>query len=63
MMVQLAKASGAGKVALVGIFDYPLHVGEEVGADYVINTLDESSRYYTADIEGKNQGTDRGKNG
>jgi len=50
MMVQLIKAAGAGKVALVGRRDFPLNIGKEVGADYVINTRDANSPYYTDNI-------------
>ena len=50
MMVQLAKARGAGRVLLVGIFDYPLEVGRQVGADFIVNTADKKSPYYVADL-------------
>ena len=50
MMVQLAKAAGAGKVALVGRRDYPLGVGKEVGADYVINIKETDSPDYAKDV-------------
>lgn len=50
MMVQLAKAAGAGKVVLIGRRDYPLNVGKESGADYVINSSDVNSPYYAADL-------------
>ncbi|MDD4080937.1 MAG: alcohol dehydrogenase catalytic domain-containing protein [Eubacteriales bacterium] len=50
MMVQLAKASGAGRVALVGRRDYPLEVGKKVGADVLINTSDTQSKYYAGDV-------------
>lgn len=53
MMVQLIKASGAGKVAIVGTRDYPLNVALESGADYAINVKDSSSKYYTNDINSK----------
>jgi len=53
LMVQLIKAKGAGKVALVGIFDYPLELGGELGADYIINTLDKNSCYYAKDLKEK----------
>lgn len=52
-MTQLIKAKGAGKVALVGIFDFPLELGKELGADYVINTLDKNSSYYAKDLKEK----------
>ena len=48
-MVQLLKNEGA-RVALVGTRDYRLGVGKEIGADYVWNTSDESSPYYTANL-------------
>ena len=50
MMVQLAKANGAGRVALVGRRDHPLNAGKAVGADFVFNTKDEQSPCYTPDI-------------
>lgn len=50
MMVQLAKAAGAGRVLLVGRRDYPLEVGKQVGADFVVNIKDVDSPYYAADI-------------
>jgi L-iditol 2-dehydrogenase len=51
LMVQLVKARGAGKVALVGIFDFPLELGKELGADYIINTLNKNSHYYVGDLK------------
>lgn len=53
MMVQLIKAKGAGRVALVGIFDYGLKRGKELGADYIINTMKEDSPYYANDLKKK----------
>lgn len=53
MMVCMAKARGAGKVALVGTRDYPLSVGKECGADYLINIKDTKSSYYTDDVKAK----------
>jgi L-iditol 2-dehydrogenase len=50
MMAQLIKASGAGKVAVVGTRDYPLGVALELGADYAINVKDTASRYYAQDV-------------
>lgn len=50
IMVQLAKASGAGRVLLVGRRDYPLRVGLEVGATFAVNTADPASPYYAADL-------------
>jgi L-iditol 2-dehydrogenase len=50
MMVQLAKASGAGRVVLIGRRDYPLGVGKRVGADFVINTADKNSPDYAPDV-------------
>ena len=50
MMTQLIKASGAGKVALVGTRDFPLNMGKELGADYIINIRDKKSPNYTEDI-------------
>lgn len=53
MMLKLIKASGAGKIAMVGVLDYGLERAKEMGADYVINTLDKNSPYYTPDIAAK----------
>ena len=53
MMVQLAKARGAGRVVLVGIFDYPLQVGLACGADVVLNSGDKQSQYYCEDVPAK----------
>ena len=50
MMVQLAKAKGAGKVAIVGRRDFPLELAREVGADYIINNTDKNSQYYVEDL-------------
>lgn len=50
IMVQLAKASGAGRVLLVGRRDFPLEIGKKVGADFLVNTSDTASPYYTDDI-------------
>lgn len=46
MMVQYVKASGAGKVALIGTRDYRLKAGSELGADYLINAREAESKYY-----------------
>ncbi|MGI5918962.1 MAG: zinc-dependent alcohol dehydrogenase [Christensenellales bacterium] len=53
MMVAMAKARGAAKVALVGTRDYPLGIGKECGADYIINIRDKNSPNYTDDVVGK----------
>jgi threonine dehydrogenase-like Zn-dependent dehydrogenase len=50
MMVQMAKAVGAGKVALIGTRDYRLEEGSKYGADFVFNTADKKSPYYTANL-------------
>lgn len=46
MMVQMAKVYGAGKVLLVGTRDERLNVGQDVGADFVVNTRDEASPHH-----------------
>jgi threonine dehydrogenase-like Zn-dependent dehydrogenase len=51
MMVQLAKAVGAGKVAMIGTRDYRLAEAKKWGADYVFNTRDEKSPYYAKDLK------------
>jgi threonine dehydrogenase-like Zn-dependent dehydrogenase len=50
MMVQLAKASGAGRVVLIGRRDYPLGIGKKVGATFVINSADRQSPDYAPDV-------------
>ncbi len=52
LMVQLAKSAGAGKVALVGTRDFRLEIGKEMGADYIVNTRDGKSNYFTSDLKG-----------
>jgi L-iditol 2-dehydrogenase len=46
MMVQLAKAAGAGKVFAIDVRDYSLEKAKQLGATHVINTLDKKSKYY-----------------
>jgi len=53
MMVQLAKASGAGKVIAIGVRDYGIEKALSVGADYAINVRDKDSKYYTEDTAAK----------
>jgi L-iditol 2-dehydrogenase len=50
MQLQLIKAKGAGKVAMVGILDYSLEKALALGADYVFNTADKDSPYYCHDL-------------
>lgn len=50
MFVQLAKASGAGQVILIGTRDYRLEKGLEVGADVVLNTADPKSKYHVDNL-------------
>jgi len=45
MMAQLAKARGAGTVALVGTRDYRLEAGKQLGADHVLSTEAGSAHY------------------
>ena len=49
MMVQLAKARGAGTVVLVGTRDYRLEIGKQLGADHVLST-EAGSPHHCADI-------------
>jgi threonine dehydrogenase-like Zn-dependent dehydrogenase len=51
MMVQIAKATGAGKVAMIGTRDYRLEEARKWGADYILNTKDEKSPYYTRNLK------------
>ncbi len=52
MMIQLARAAGAGKVALVGTRDGRIELGKELGADFIINTSDDGSPHYVKDLGG-----------
>jgi L-iditol 2-dehydrogenase len=49
MMLQLAKARGAGTVAVVGTRDYRLDLAKKLGADMILST-DEASENYCADV-------------
>jgi L-iditol 2-dehydrogenase len=51
MMVQMAKAIGAGKVAMVGTRDYRLEEARKWGADYIFNTKDAKSPYFVKDLK------------
>ena len=53
MMVQLAKAAGAGKVIAIGVRDYGIEKALSVGADHAINVRDKESKYYSEDTAGK----------
>lgn len=49
MMVQLAKAAGAGKVIAIGVRDYGIEKALAIGADCAINVRGKDSKYYTND--------------
>lgn len=51
MILQMAKAQGAGKVALIGTRDYRLEAGKKYGADYCFNVSDKASKYYVNDLK------------
>lgn len=51
MMVQIARTRGAGRIILCGIIDWQLEQGKKYGADYIFNTLDKNSPYYTENVE------------
>ena len=51
MMTQIAKATGAGKVAMIGTRDYRLEEAQKWGADYIFNTKDEKSPYYVKNLK------------
>jgi L-iditol 2-dehydrogenase len=51
MMTQMAKSTGAGKVALIGTRDFRLESGKAAGADYLFNLSDKKSPYYTGDLK------------
>ncbi len=48
-MVQLLKNEGA-RVAIVGTRDYRLKLAQQIGADYVWNTKEQASPFYTDDL-------------
>ena len=52
-MVQLAKASGAGKVIAIDVRDFSLEKAKQLGATHVINTLDKKSKYYAESASAK----------
>ena len=53
MMVQLAKAAGAGLVVLVGTRDYRLEVGPALGADVVVNVRERESPFFAEDLKAR----------
>ncbi|MDR0708981.1 MAG: alcohol dehydrogenase catalytic domain-containing protein [Spirochaetaceae bacterium] len=53
MMVQLVKASGAGKVIAIGAHDFGLDKAKELGATHLINSRETDSPYYAASTEKK----------
>jgi L-iditol 2-dehydrogenase len=53
MMVQLVKASGAGKVIAIGAHDFGLNKAKELGATHLINSRETASPYYAASVEKK----------
>ena len=55
MMVQLAKASGAGKVIAIDVRDFSLEKAKQLGATCVINSLDKNSKYYAGSVTEKVQ--------
>ncbi|MEG0252408.1 MAG: zinc-binding dehydrogenase, partial [Christensenellaceae bacterium] len=61
MDVQLVRAAGAGKVIAVDIVDYNLEKALELGADFVFNTVDKNSKYYTNDIVESVKSVNRGR--
>ena len=51
MMTQIAKHTGAGRVAMIGTRDDRLEEAKKWGADYIFNTKDEKSPYYVKDLK------------
>jgi len=51
MMVQMIKASGAGKVVSTDVVDYRLDMARKCGADEAFNVADANSKYYLADLK------------
>jgi len=60
LIVQLAKAVGAGRVILVGTRDDRLEAGRRCGADAVFNVREAASPAYTPDLKGAIAGLTRG---
>lgn len=52
IMCQMIKAKSPKKIIMIGVQDYGLERAKEFGADYVFNTFDKESPYYTDDIAG-----------
>jgi len=50
MMAQLAKASGAREVVMVGTRDYRLELAKKAGAGVVLNPKDKKSPYYCSSV-------------
>jgi L-iditol 2-dehydrogenase len=50
MMLQIAKARGAGRLAFIGTRDAPLELGLEMGADAVANVKHANSAHYAPDV-------------
>ncbi|MDR2435560.1 MAG: alcohol dehydrogenase catalytic domain-containing protein [Treponema sp.] len=53
MMVQLARASGAGKVIALGAHDFGLEKAKQLGATHLINTREKDSPYFAECTEKK----------
>jgi len=52
MMVQLCKAMGASRVALIGYTnDWRLEQGRKLGADHIFSVGNKKSKYYTSDLK------------
>ncbi len=52
MMIQMCKAVGAGKIALIGASnDWRLEQGKNFGADYIFNASLKTSKYYTSNLK------------
>ena len=51
MMVQLIKASGAGRLIVVGTRDYRLNLALQLGADVAINTAELKSKHFCKDVK------------
>ena len=61
MMVQMAKASGAGKIALIGRSDFKLECGRKFGADYLFNIAEKSSPYFCEDVKPRIKDLNKGE--
>lgn len=59
--IQVVRAAGAGIVIGVDVADYNLEKAKELGADFVFNTGDKNSKYYTDNLVESIKASNRGR--